>query len=742
MLTLTNRIDMRPGAVPLVIHLGQYDSDFSLIFELYSSAGNFTVESGTTAMIRGTKTDGHAYDADATLDVSAKTVTVAGSEQMTAAKGRNVYELVLTKSGKVLSTANFILDVERAAMDADTIASESVLKELNAIIDSAATSTQAAADAASAADRAEDAADSVSSASAQIATNTADIADLKADLDKLNEGGLVIKDEVIAEDIQNWLDDHPEATTTVQDGSLTEAKFSNELKLKTIKDYVTPQMYGAEGDGVTDDTVAFIEALSDAAVVLVPSGTYVISSQIEITNKHRLIADGTVRIYTSVLNDYAFYVHGNEGDDYQSTNNYYDTYKGVWFGGTCGGITIINKNGTNGILFGTINDPSDGTIGANSIAQISNVGIQGYDVGLKITNYNNYLNAFNRVHFERCGDCVVFGDLGTTKKNSGEMFKFIDCIFSTSNTAVKYISQGWESSFIGCSIDFCIVGFYDSDYNRIFFSNGHIEGVGKKTLLDTVYGILVNQHEHTYVSLDNVAFDISNSRGTKLFYGTGNIHLGASFISTAEKYPSTVEDVFLSDHYITKTAVCFGQSFWRMYLSKDNNLVPDALLLTATIGTLGGNDITDQIKIYYKTGCTAEIVLGSMFSSQKAIRFNGNGNAPMTATVKVTIPVQPTKIYNAGFATYKHSDQSMARNLRAYFYDKNGNKLSETTAYLYEPDKAPKDAIFFPFISKQVTAPAGSVYAEFAYIVSVSPDASALAVGEYIDIQYMYCEEW
>ncbi len=188
MLTLTNRIDMRPGAVPLVIHLGQYDSDFSLVFELYSSAGDFTVESGTTAMIRGTKTDGHAYDADATIDISAKTVTVAGSEQMTAAKGRNVYELVLKKGTKVLSTANFILDVERAAMDADTIASESVLKELNAIIAGAETATEAAADAASAADRAEDAAESVSSASAQIATNTADIADLKADFEQLEPG--------------------------------------------------------------------------------------------------------------------------------------------------------------------------------------------------------------------------------------------------------------------------------------------------------------------------------------------------------------------------------------------------------------------------------------------------------------------------------------------------------------------------------------------------------------------------
>ena len=88
----------------------------------------------------------------------------------------------------MLSTANFILDVERAAMDADTIASESVLKELNAIITGAETATEAAADAASAADRAEDAAESVSSASTQIATNTADIADLKADFEQFVPG--------------------------------------------------------------------------------------------------------------------------------------------------------------------------------------------------------------------------------------------------------------------------------------------------------------------------------------------------------------------------------------------------------------------------------------------------------------------------------------------------------------------------------------------------------------------------
>jgi hypothetical protein len=82
--------------------------------------------------------------------------------------------------------------------------------------------------------------------------------------------------------VSDWLDDHPEATTTVQDGSLTDAKFSDALKLKTIKDYVTPQMFGAKGDGLTDDTLAFNEALASGKPVYAPIGTYLISSVLKV----------------------------------------------------------------------------------------------------------------------------------------------------------------------------------------------------------------------------------------------------------------------------------------------------------------------------------------------------------------------------------------------------------------------------------------------------------------------------
>ena len=158
MRTLTQPLNMSPGGIPPVIHVSQYDSDFAIVFTLFSTVGDFTIESGTTAMARGTKSSGTGYSADATINISAKTVTVTGNAQMTAAAGQNVFEITLLKGGKEISSKNFILLCERAALDADTITDESVLKELNAIIEGAETATQAAEEAEAAADRAEAAA--------------------------------------------------------------------------------------------------------------------------------------------------------------------------------------------------------------------------------------------------------------------------------------------------------------------------------------------------------------------------------------------------------------------------------------------------------------------------------------------------------------------------------------------------------------------------------------------------------
>ena len=149
-ITINTKIDIISKGVMPVIHLSQYDSDFTLTFTVFSSEGTFTMPSGTTAEIRGTKADGNGYSAAGS--VSDNVVTITGDEQITAAAGWNIFEIALYKSSKRLNTINFVIDVERAALDADTITSESVLRELDAIIAGAETATNAAGEAVAAAE--------------------------------------------------------------------------------------------------------------------------------------------------------------------------------------------------------------------------------------------------------------------------------------------------------------------------------------------------------------------------------------------------------------------------------------------------------------------------------------------------------------------------------------------------------------------------------------------------------------
>ncbi len=84
-------------------------------------------------------------------------------------------------------------------------------------------------------------------------------------------------------------------TDNIADGAVTEAKFANgaisepklEAKLLSKLSYVTPQMYGAVGDGVTDDTDAIQSAMNyvtaNGGSLRFPGGTtYIISKPIQI----------------------------------------------------------------------------------------------------------------------------------------------------------------------------------------------------------------------------------------------------------------------------------------------------------------------------------------------------------------------------------------------------------------------------------------------------------------------------
>ena len=155
MITQSYKIDMTPGAVPLRVKVSQYDVGVrQLVFQLFNGAAALTSSSfDLSAQIVGTKPDKKGFEYSATVNAtsSAIYVTVDITEQMTACAGDVVCEIRMYDSDNRISSANFILDVEQAALGSETDISET---ELPDIIDEARSYAVAAEDAAERAEQA------------------------------------------------------------------------------------------------------------------------------------------------------------------------------------------------------------------------------------------------------------------------------------------------------------------------------------------------------------------------------------------------------------------------------------------------------------------------------------------------------------------------------------------------------------------------------------------------------------
>lgn len=93
-------------------------------------------------------------------------------------------------------------------------------------------------------------------------------------------------DEQTNSAVTKWLDEHPEVTTTVQDGAITKNKINNSFLLYIEKDYTTPQMFGAKADGITDDSNAILAAINASKTIVFPQGVYKCTAAIDISDKN------------------------------------------------------------------------------------------------------------------------------------------------------------------------------------------------------------------------------------------------------------------------------------------------------------------------------------------------------------------------------------------------------------------------------------------------------------------------
>jgi len=136
------KLNLIPGSLRPIVHVNETDSGCELHFRIYNGTMPYNVPEGITATIRGTKGDGNGYAAEVTTQTGSNLVVVTLTEQMTAVAGiQNIFEIVFADSnGLRVGTANFVLAVEKAALNSDTVISDSdiayaeqVLNELQSV---------------------------------------------------------------------------------------------------------------------------------------------------------------------------------------------------------------------------------------------------------------------------------------------------------------------------------------------------------------------------------------------------------------------------------------------------------------------------------------------------------------------------------------------------------------------------------------------------------------------------------
>ena len=142
MITQSINLNLIPGGVLPRINVSQYDKGSrTLVFNLYNGPTAFSIPGNSTITIQGTKADKTGFQYACTY--SGSVVTADLEQQMTVFAGDVTCELVITNSGNILGSANFVLSVEEAALADDVIISETELP----LIEKAAEAAEYARDA-------------------------------------------------------------------------------------------------------------------------------------------------------------------------------------------------------------------------------------------------------------------------------------------------------------------------------------------------------------------------------------------------------------------------------------------------------------------------------------------------------------------------------------------------------------------------------------------------------------------
>ena len=252
----------------------------------------------------------------------------------------------------------------------------------------------------------------------------------------------------VGEAVENWLDEHPEATTSVEDGSITEPKLADSLKLKVIKDYATPEMFGAKGDGVNDDTTAVQSAINSGKPVWLNEGKTYLVGPIDIDSAVVIYGNRAVLKQKDVDQAYVLKV-----------NSQFNSIKNLSIAGQSTDYNELDSNNSAGIIF-TI-------MGSKNVFEL--LFIYNFKYCIYSTGNSFWDNIFVRCQFNKSIYAVY-------AEHTALSIVFYTCSYNDAKTYFRI--NGGGVTCVACNFgnsNNTQLGIFDADCRSILFVNCNFE---------------------------------------------------------------------------------------------------------------------------------------------------------------------------------------------------------------------------------------------------------------------------
>lgn len=345
--------------------------------------------------------------------------------------------------------------------------------------------------------------------------------------------------------VTKWLNKHPEATTTVQDGAITKNKIDNNFLLYIEKDYTTPQMFGAKADGITDDSNAIFAAINASKTIVFPQGIYKCTAAIDISDKNiyaeeaildfaDFIGECCITSTTNGTNIHGLNIKNASPSEYAVNLQYFAN------GCSCENLRITNS--TKGIRISGSWYTSFNNIEINIVSE------SGTCMTIDNSRHGNPVNAITFTNISLNGGAIGLSVQGSTVNS---------LVFS--GIAIENQSEFGVKT--------------ENSYGNITFDGIYFEGRKNATLFNSklyidIGSILVRGKYNAFANDDNQI--ILRSRP----YNPANIILNAqqkTYCNDLGKryYPRFLSDANVRDHYIEKQE---GQDNFTLYLK--NSISP------------------------------------------------------------------------------------------------------------------------------------------------------------------------